>query len=108
MGCGVGRPPDDGDEVAALPLGLLFGVAGALGADTVRVNGRPIHGPTALVVGTGLTAVLLPLAGVFLATGVCFGLWVVSLFRPTSVRVVLAAPSAGVGVVEAPDVDFPA
>ncbi|WP_337172941.1 hypothetical protein [Paludisphaera sp.] len=93
-----------GLAVSTLPLGVLAGVAGAMGADSVRINGRAIHGAEALLWGPLITVVSMTLLGLVLATAVCVGLWAVSLFRPIAVRVVVDAPPTG---AEGPDLFGP-
>jgi hypothetical protein len=89
-----------GLAVATLPLGILAGVAGAMGADSVRINGRAIHGAEALLWGPVITVASMTLLGLILATAVCVGLWVVSLFRPIAVRVVIDPTPVGVDTPE--------
>jgi hypothetical protein len=75
-------------------LGVVFGISGFLGADTVKLNNQPIHGVAALFIAPVLSAFFaLPCAGI-LGTLINFGLWLFFRFRTLSIRVVLAQSSA--------------
>jgi NhaP-type Na+/H+ and K+/H+ antiporter len=83
--------------IAFIPLGLVFGVSGLFGADTVKWNNQPIHGLAALFAGPALSLFIALLFTGFLGTLTSFGLWLFSRFRTISIRVVLAQPSAPEG-----------
>lgn len=78
-----------GLTASMLPLGLLVGVAGLFGADTVQWNRQPVHGVMALLAGTALSLLVALLFTAFLGTLACLGLWLVSRFRSIRIRVVL-------------------
>lgn len=83
--------------VAFVPLGLMFGVAGLFGADTVKWNNQPIHGVAALFAGPALSVFIALLFTSFLGTFTSLGLWLFSRFRTISIRVVPAQPAAPEG-----------
>lgn len=80
--------------VAFIPLGLVLGISGLFGADTVKWNNQPIHGVAALFVGPALSVFMALFFTGFLGTLTTVGLWLLSCFRPISIRVVLAQPHA--------------
>lgn len=71
-------------------LGLLFGVMGFFGADTVKWNNEPIHGVAALFTSPAISLLVALAFTAFLGTVACFGLWLLSRFHTLSIRVVLA------------------
>ncbi|MGQ0710295.1 MAG: hypothetical protein ACT4NV_11150 [Rhodoferax sp.] len=77
-----------------VPLGLLFGISGFFGADTVKWNNQPVHGWGALFAGPALSGLLALFFAGFLGTLASLGLWLFSRFRTISIRVVLAQPVA--------------
>lgn len=83
--------------LAFVPLGVVFGVSGLFGADTVKWNNQPIHGVAALFAGPALSVFIALLFTGILGTLTSFGLWLFSRFRTLSIRVVLAQPSAPEG-----------
>jgi hypothetical protein len=83
--------------VACIPLGLLFGIAGFFGADTVKWNDQPVHGAAALWAGPALLAFIALVLTGFLGTLTSLGLWLLSRFRTLSIRVVVATPNASDG-----------
>lgn len=76
--------------ISMLPLGVAFGIAGFFGADTVKWNQQPIHGVASLFAGPALTVFITLIFTGFIGSLTCLGLWVLSRFRPLTVRVVLA------------------
>lgn len=76
-----------------VPLGLVFGIAGLFGADTVKWNNQPVHGAAALFVAPALSLFITLFFTVFVGTLASLGLWLLSRFRPISIRVV-PEPSA--------------
>lgn len=83
--------------VVLVPLGVVFGIAGLFGADTVKWNNQPIHGAAALFAGPAISVFGALLFTGFLGTLTNFGLWLLSRFRVISIRVVLAQPTAPEG-----------
>lgn len=80
--------------IVFIPLGVVFGIAGLFGADTVKWNNQPIHGAAALFVGPALSVFIALLFTGFLGTLTSLGLWLLSRFRTIRIRVVLAQPTA--------------
>lgn len=80
--------------IAFVPLGLVFGISGLFGADTVKWNSQPIHGVAALFVGPTLSVFIALLFTGFLGTLTSLGLWLFSRFHTISIRVILAQSSA--------------
>jgi len=74
--------------ISLIPLGVLFGITGFFGADTVNWNNHPIHGFAALLAGPAISATVAVFLAVFSGTLVSLGLWVLSWVRPIKVRVV--------------------
>ena len=72
-----------------VPFGMLFGVSGFFGADTVRWNSQPIHGVAALFAGPALSIFVALLFTGFVGTLTNLGLWLLSRFRSISIRVVM-------------------
>jgi len=83
--------------VAFIPLGLVFGIAGLFGADTVKWNNQPIHGVAALFAGPALSVFVALFFAGFLGTLTSLGLWLLSRFRTIGIRVILAQPTAPEG-----------
>jgi dolichyl-phosphate-mannose--protein O-mannosyl transferase len=77
-----------------IPLGVLFGISGFFGADTVKWNNQPIHGAAALFAGPVLSVFVALFFTGFLGTLTCLGLWLLSRFRTLSIRVVMAQQAA--------------
>lgn len=73
-----------------VPLGVVFGISGFFGADTVKWNQQPIHGAAALVAGPAFSAFIAVFFTGFLGSLACLGLWLLSRFRSLSIRVVMA------------------
>jgi hypothetical protein len=70
-----------------LPLGILCGVLAAVGFNTVRWNGQPLHGVSGLLGGPLISMFVAILFAAFLGTASAFGLWLFSKFRPISIAV---------------------
>jgi hypothetical protein len=74
--------------VTLIPFGVVIGISGFFGSDSVKWNNEPIHGVAALFAG--------PALGVFIAiifTGILgsltsLGLWLFSKAHPISIRFV--------------------
>lgn len=75
--------------IGFMPLGLLFGVMGFFGADTVKWDSQPIHGAAALFASPAISLFIALVFTAFLGTVACFGLWVLSRFRTLRIRVVM-------------------
>lgn len=74
--------------LSLVPLGIVFGVMGFYGADTVTWNNEPVHGTAAIFAGPAIGVfVTLMFTGMF-GTLANLGLWILSRFRPISIRVV--------------------
>ena len=80
--------------IAHIPLGVVFGISGLFGADTVKWNGQAVHGIAALFVGPALSAFIAVFFAGFLGTLTNLGLWLLSRFHTMTIRVVLAESSA--------------
>jgi len=76
--------------IGFIPFGVLFGVMGFFGADTVRWNNQPIHGAAALFASPAISLFVALGFTAFLGTVACLGLWVLSRFRTLRIRVVMA------------------
>jgi len=81
--------------ISLIPLGVLFGITGFFGSDTVKWNNRPIHGFAALLAGPAISAMVAVFFTVFIGTVVSLGLWVLSWVRPIKIRVVPQDAAAG-------------
>jgi len=77
-----------------IPLGMVYGISGFFGADTVNWNNQPIHGTAALFAGPALAVSMALFLTVVLGTLTSLGLWMLSYFRTISIRVVLAQSTA--------------
>ena len=65
-----------------VPLGVIFGVLGFTGYGTVKWNGEPITGPSALYAGPLISIFLALMLSLFLGSVSVLGLWLFSKFRP--------------------------
>lgn len=83
--------------IVLVPPGVVFGIAGLFGADTVKWNNQAIHGVAALFAGPVLSVFIALLFTCVLGTLTSFGLWLLSRFRAISIQVVLAQPAAPEG-----------
>jgi len=74
-----------GLTMSLVPIGLVFGVLGALDAGAVNWNGKNLHGVSALLASPliGLLASLLDT--VITGSLVAFGLWLYSKFKPIAI-----------------------
>lgn len=88
--------------ISFVPLGLVFGILGFFGADTVKWNEQPIHGATALIAGPAMAIFIALIFTGFIGSLTCLGLWLLSRIRSLSIRVVVAqqgiqpdAPASG-------------
>jgi len=55
--------------VGLAPLFILFGIAAIFGADTVRINRLPVHGPLALLYSVVMALLLAALCATFQKLG---------------------------------------
>ena len=78
--------------IAFIPFGVVSGIAGLFGAETVKWNNQPLHGVAALFAGPAISVFIALLFTGFLGTITSLGLWLLSRFRTISIRVVLAHP----------------
>ncbi|APW59400.1 hypothetical protein [Paludisphaera borealis] len=76
-----------GQIVSLLILFAVFSVAGFFGVDVIFLNRRPVHGPTALAVGSVVAVVFTLVFAPLYAAFVCLGLWIFSRFRRLMIRV---------------------
>ena len=77
-----------------VPLGIVFGISGFFGADTVKWNQQPVHGFAALIAGPAVSVLITLFFTIFFGSLACLGLWLLSRFRSLSVRVVMAQQGA--------------
>jgi hypothetical protein len=78
-----------------IPLSLLTGLLSMSGAaTTMMVNRHMVTGVSALVVSPLMGALTVLLLTMLLGSGMAFGLWLFSKFRPMRL-LVTAAPSSG-------------
>lgn len=78
-----------------VPLGLVFGVLGALGYDTVRWNGVQVHGLKALLLSPASFALVAVLAALLFGGLAALGLRVYACFRPFSLRYLPCPDASG-------------
>lgn len=76
--------------VSFVLLGVVLGIAGYFGADTVKWSNQPIHGWRALLSGPVIAAFVALVFTVFIGTLANFGLWLYSMVRPVHIRIVVA------------------
>ncbi len=79
--------------ISFVPLGVVFGIAGFFGADSVKWNNQPIHGAAALFAGPAVGAFVAVLFAGFIGAMACLGLWLLAFVRPISIRFVPGDPA---------------
>jgi len=71
-----------------IPFAMVMGVCGLFGMDTLSWNEKPVHGVTALVASPFVGAFIAAMFTAFGGSGLAFGLWLYSKFKPLRLTVV--------------------
>src|SRR5947209_6194290 len=74
--------------ISFIPLGIIFGISGFFGSDSVKWNNEPIHGVAALLAGPVISVFVAVMFTGFLGALSCLGLWLLSFVQPISIRFV--------------------
>ena len=70
-----------------LPLCIIFGVLALFGMNTVTLNGQPVTGPSALILGPLLGVILSLVFTAIFGSIIALGLWIFARFKPMDIYV---------------------